>query len=136
MLPILHHANTWYKTSTFTKFSPSEVSAIFLCSMGHSLHVSTGHFLEISPRRHLISWSSLVRRHFEGGQISRAATKVLVTLPIVHGLWASVRIVRYLESMSIYITYVMRAFSPSPLFLLNNNDDPLPHAARIRGRQV
>ena len=38
------------------------------------------YFLEISPRRHLISWSNLARRHFEGGQISRAATKVLVTL--------------------------------------------------------
>ena len=25
------------------------------------------YFLEISPRRHLISWSSLARRHFEGG---------------------------------------------------------------------
>ena len=34
-------------------------------------------FLEISPQRHLISWSSLARRHFEGGQISRAATEVL-----------------------------------------------------------
>ena len=38
------------------------------------------YFLEISPRRHLISWSSLAQRHFESGQISRAATKVLVTL--------------------------------------------------------
>ena len=56
------------------------------------------YFLEISPRRHLNSWSSLARRHFEGGQISRAATKVLVTLLYSTGLWASVRIVRYLES--------------------------------------
>ena len=40
--------------------------------------ITLPYFLEISPRRHLISWSSLARRHFEGGQILRVATRVLV----------------------------------------------------------
>ena len=88
------------------------------CELCQHLCVNIPYFLEISPRRHLISWFSLARRHFEGGQISRAATKVLV-----------VRIVRYLESTSIYAhaRYV---------YARNNDDDPLPHAARIRGRRL
>ena len=84
---------------------PNQIHVWYMCMYNTCIP----YFLEISPRRHLISWSSLARRHFEGGQISRAATKVLVTLLYIV-LWASVRIVRYLESMSIYITYVrMRA---------------------------
>ena len=52
---------------------------MYMCNVAMVTQMYIPYFLEILPRRHLISWSSLARRHFEGGQISRAATKVLVT---------------------------------------------------------
>ena len=75
-----------------------------------------------SRRRLLILWSSLVRRHFEGGQISRVATKVLVIL-----LGERAHCVLFRINVNILRIYARAR---------NNNDAPLPHAARIRGRRL
>ena len=46
------------------------------------------YFLEMSPRRELISGTSLMRRQFEGGYISRAASVALNFQGIDYFEWA------------------------------------------------
>ena len=52
------------------------------------------YFLEISPRRDLISSRCTLWRNFEGGEISRAATSPLTCLTPAHSFISIVQIVR------------------------------------------